>query len=240
MRKLSKKEKKLAIARGVITFVVVIIMILATMYFLPVISKLSNECYRIQFKEKIDSMGIKGVIFVLILQVLQIIVAVVPGQPMEIVSGMLYGTWGGMLLCLVGIFIGTALVFYIVRKVGTSFIQLFFSPEKIDELRKSKVFRNPAKFELLLFIVFVIPVIPKDIFIYLGGISPVRPKRFLAIATIARIPGLFITVFAGNKLSEGNFITVVVMIAALLIIASIYYFISSRAQDKIEKEVKKI
>lgn len=240
MRKLSKKEKKLAIARGVITFVVVIIMILATMYFLPVISKLSNENYRIQFKEKIDSMGIKGVIFVLILQVLQIIVAVVPGQPMEIVSGMLYGTWGGMLLCLVGIFIGTALVFYIVRKVGTSFIQLFFSPEKIDELRKSKVFRNPAKFELLLFIVFVIPVIPKDIFIYLGGISPVRPKRFLAIATIARIPGLFITVFAGNKLSEGSFITVVVMIAALLIIASICYFISSRAQDKIEKEVKKI
>ena len=237
MRKLSKKEKKLAIARGVITFVVVIIMILATMYFLPVISKLSNECYRIQFKEKIDSMGIKGVIFVLILQVLQIIVAVVPGQPMEIVSGMLYGTWGGILLCLVGIFIGTALVFYIVRKVGTSFIQLFFSPEKIDELRKSKVFRNPAKFELLLFIVFVIPVIPKDIFIYLGGISPVRPKRFLAIATIARIPGLFITVFTGNKLSEGSFVTVVVMIAALLIIASICYFISSRTQDKLNKEM---
>lgn len=236
MKKLTKQEKKLAIARTLITFVVVILMIVATMYFLPMVSKLSDEVYRTEFKNKINSMGIKGVVFVLILQILQIVVAVVPGQPMEIVSGMLYGTWGGMLLCLVGIFIGTTLVFYIVRKVGVSFIHLFFSPEKIDELRKSKVFRNPAKFELLMFIIFVIPVIPKDIFIYIGGLSPVRPKRFLLVATLARIPGLFITVFAGNRLSEGNFVTVVILVAVFLIAGVIGYFISSRAQEKIEKE----
>lgn len=236
MKKLTKSEKRLAIARGIITFVVVVLMIVATMYFLPIISKLSDEAYRMEFKDKVDSMGIMGVIFVLALQVLQIIVAVIPGQPMEIVSGMLYGTWGGMLLCLVGIFIGTTLVFYIVRKVGISFIQLFFSPEKIDEMRNSKVFKNSAKFELLLFIIFVIPLIPKDIFIYLGGISPVRPKRFLAIATFARIPGLFVTVFAGNSLSEGSFTTVVILVAAFLIAGAIGYFVSSRAQEKLEKE----
>lgn len=236
MRKLSKKEKKLAIARGIITIVVIILMIVATMYFLPMVSKLSDESYRIEFKNKVDNMGVKGVLFVLMLQIIQIIVAVVPGQPMEIVSGMLYGTWGGMLLCLVGILIGTAVVFYIVRKAGTSFIQLFFSPEKIDELRKSKVFKNPAKFELLMFIIFVIPLIPKDIFIYLGGLSPVRPKRFLAIATFARIPGLFVTVFMGNRLSEGSFTTVVILVAVFLIAGAIGYFISSRAQEKLERE----
>lgn len=236
MRKLSKKEKKLAVARGIITAIVVILMIVATMYFLPMVSNLSDEAYRIEFKNKVDSMGLLGVLFVLALQIIQIVVAVVPGQPMEIVSGMLYGTWGGMLLCLVGIFIGTTLVFYIVRKAGIGFIQLFFSPEKIEELRKSKIFRNSAKFEILMFIIFVIPLIPKDIFIYLGGISPVRPKRFLTIATIGRIPGLFVTVFAGNNLSQGNFTTAVILVATFLIIGAIGYFISSRAQDKLEKE----
>ena len=237
MKKLTKKEKKMAIIRALITLGVIIVMVVATMYFLPMVSNLSNEAYRAEFKNRVDSMGVLGVLFVLILQIIQIVVAVVPGQPMEIVSGMLYGTWGGMLLCLVGIFIGTTLVFYIVRKAGIGFIQLFFSPEKIDEIRQSKVFKNSAKFELLMFIIFVIPLIPKDIFIYLGGISPVRPKRFLSIATIGRIPGLFITVFTGNNLSQGNFTTAVILVATFLIIGAIGYFISSRAQDKMENEL---
>ena len=236
MRKLSKKEKRLAIVRGIITFIVIALMIVATIYFLPMMTKLSDETYRAEFKTNISNMGFKGVLIVLLLQILQIIVAVIPGQPMEIVSGMLYGTWGGMILCLVGILIGTALVFYIVRKAGVNFIQLFFSPEKIDEMKNSKIFKNPAKFELLLFIIFVIPMIPKDIFIYLGGLSPVRPKRFLAIATLARIPGLFITVFAGNSLSEGSFTIAVVLVTTFIIIGLIGYFISSRAQEKLEKE----
>ena len=236
MRKLSKKEKRLAIVRGIITFIVIALMIVATIYFLPMMTNLSDETYRAEFKTNISNMGFKGVLIVLLLQILQIIVAVIPGQPMEIVSGMLYGTWGGMILCLVGILIGTALVFYIVRKAGVNFIQLFFSPEKIDEMKNSKIFKNPAKFELLLFIIFVIPMIPKDIFIYLGGLSPVRPKRFLAIATLARIPGLFITVFAGNSLSEGSFTIAVVLVTTFIIIGLIGYFISSRAQAKLEEE----
>ena len=181
-------------------------------------------------------MGFKGVIFVLLLQILQIVVAVIPGQPMEIVSGMLYGPIGGIFVCLVGIFIGTAIVFYLVRKLGTDFMQLFFSPEKIDSIKNSKIFKNSAKFEFIMLIIFVIPMMPKDIFIYLGGISPVRPKRFLAIATLARIPGLFLTVYMGNRISNGNFSMVVVLIAIILIIAAIGYFIYSRAEQKFEKD----
>lgn len=236
MKQLTNKEKRMALLRGVLTILVIGIMIVATIYFLPMVSKLSDEAYRIEFKEKIANLGVTGVLVVLLLQIIQIVVAVVPGQPMEIISGMLYGTWGGMLLCLIGILVGTALVFFIIRKAGIRFMELFFSPEKIDEIKNSKVFKNPAKFELLMFIIFVIPMIPKDIFIYLGGISPVRPKRFLAIATFARIPGLFITVFAGNSLSEGSFTIAVVLVATFLIIGLIGYYISSRAQQRLEEE----
>ena len=87
-----------------------------------------------------------------------------------------------------------------------------------------------------MFIIFVIPMLPKDIFIYLGGISPVRPKRFLCIATLCRIPGLFLTVYMGNRIYNGNYTMVVVLIAIILILASIGYFIYSRAQEKFEKE----
>ena len=115
-------------------------------------------------------------------------------------------------------------------------MQLFFSPEKIDSIKNSKIFKNSAKFEFIMLIIFVIPMMPKDIFIYLGGISPVRPKRFLAIATLARIPGLFLTVYMGNRISNGNFSMVVVLIAIILIIAAIGYFIYSRIEQKFEKD----
>lgn len=236
MNKLSKKEKNLMIVRFLIFVLVILAMVYVTLKCIPVISKLANEDTRIEFKNEISHMGFKGVLMVLGLQILQIIVAVIPGQPMEIVSGMLYGTWGGMLLCLVGIFLGTALVFFLVRKIGTDFIQLFFSKEKIDEIKNSRVFKNPAKFEILMFIMFVIPLLPKDIFIYLGGISPVRPKRFLAIATLARIPGLFVTVYAGNKLSEGSFLVTLILVGVFLVVGLLGYEWGSRKQKKMEAE----
>ena len=236
MKKLTKKERNMAIIRLILTVLVFIACIVITIKVLPIVSKLSDENYRVYFKEKVNAMGFKGVIFVLLLQILQIVVAVIPGQPMEIVSGMLYGPIGGIFVCLVGIFIGTAIVFYLVRKLGTDFMQLFFSPEKIDSIKNSKIFKNSAKFEFIMLIIFVIPMMPKDIFIYLGGISPVRPKRFLVIATLARIPGLFLTVYMGNRISNGNFSMVVVLIAIILIIAAIGYFIYSRAEQKFEKD----
>ena len=236
MKKLTKKERNMAIIRLILTVLVFIACIVITIKVLPIVSKLSDENYRVYFKEKVNAMGFKGVIFVLLLQILQIVVAVIPGQPMEIVSGMLYGPIGGIFVCLVGIFIGTAIVFYLVRILGTDFMQLFFSPEKIDSIKNSKIFKNSAKFEFIMLIIFVIPMMPKDIFIYLGGISPVRPKRFLAIATLARIPGLFLTVYMGNRISNGNFSMVVVLIAIILIIAAIGYFIYSRAEQKFEKD----
>ncbi|MDO4282826.1 MAG: VTT domain-containing protein [Clostridia bacterium] len=236
--KLTKKEKKILLIRTIIIFLTICLITYLTIKALPFISKLATEESRLELKDDIANMGIKGVIITLGLQILQIVVAVIPGQPMEIISGMLYGTLGGMLLCLVGIFIGTFIVFYLTRKIGISFIQLFFDQEQIDKFKNKKLFKNPKKLELFMFIMFVIPLIPKDIFIYLAGISPVNPKRFLIIATISRIPGLFITVYAGNRLSEGNFIIAILLVALFIALGIIGYKISSRAEEKIENDIK--
>jgi len=151
---------------------------------------------------------------------------------------MLYGTCGGMIVCLLGMFLGTAIVFVIVRKLGLKFIKIFFKNDEIKKIRKSKVFKNPQNFEMLMLIIFCIPMIPKDIFIYLGGISPVRTSRFLAIATFGRIPGLFLTVFAGNRLSEGNMTVVFILAIVIILLALIGYYISQKFQNKVEEEGK--
>ena len=236
--KLSAKEKKILAIRFVIITITVGLIVFLTIKALPFISKLSTETSRAELQQDIANMGIKGVLMTLGLQILQIVVAVIPGQPMEVIAGMLYGTFGGMALCLVGILIGTAIVFFVTRKIGMSFIQIFFDKKQIQGIKKKKIFKNPRKLELFMFIMFVIPLIPKDICIYVAGISPVDTKRFLFIATVARIPGLFITVYAGNNLSEGNFLIAVLLVVVFLILGIIGYKFSSRAEKMIEKSKK--
>ena len=234
--KLTKKEKKIITIRFIIIALAIGLIAYLTYLALPFISKLATEQSRIELKNDIANMGLKGVIITLGLQVLQIIVAIIPGQPMEVIAGMLYGTWGGMLLCLVGILIGSTIVFYLTRKIGMNFIQIFFDKEQINKIKRKKIFKNTKKLELFMFIMFVIPLVPKDIFIYLAGISPISPKKFMLITTVARIPGLFITVFAGNNLSEGNFIIAAVLVIVFLILGIIGYVISDKAEKMIEEE----
>lgn len=235
LKELNKKEKALTLVRGIIFVFVTALVIYFTIKSLPLISMLSNESSRLEFKNMVFSMGIKGIFLMLGLQILQIVVAVIPGQPMEILFGMLYGTWLGMFLCLLGILIGTMIVFYVVRKIGTDFIQLFFSKEKIEEIKQSKTFKNPQKFEMLLFVIFAIPMIPKDIFVYVGGISPIKPRRFFCIATFARIPGLILTIYAGNKLSEGSFLVTLVIFIAVLLIGIIGIYATNLAKKRLEE-----
>ena len=228
-------KKRMKLFKILLSILLILFILYATVELLPLIIKLSNENTREQAKIEISNMGVKGLFIVILMQILQIVVAVIPGQPMEIISGMLYGTWGGMLVCLVGIFIGTSVVFYIVRKVGMKFIKVFFKQENVDKIRNSKIYKNPQKFELLMFVIFCIPLIPKDIFIYLGGISPVRKNRFLFIATLGRIPGLFLTVFAGNRLSEGNLKIVALLTAVIIILGFGGYYIIQKIEEKEEK-----
>ncbi len=235
-QKLTKKEKKIITIRFIIIALAIGLIAYLTYLALPFISKLATEQSRIELKNDIANMGLKGVIITLGLQVLQIIVAIIPGQPMEVIAGMLYGTWGGMLLCLVGILIGSTVVFYLTRKIGMNFIQIFFDKEQINKIKRKKIFKNTKKLELFMFIMFVIPLVPKDIFIYLAGISPISPKKFMLITTVARIPGLFITVFAGNNLSEGNFIIATVLVTVFLVLGIAGYIISDKAEKIIEKE----
>lgn len=229
---------RMKIFKMLIIILLLLFLIYSTIELFPLIMKLSNENTREIAKIEISNMGVKGIFIVILLQIIQIVIAIIPGQPMEIITGMLYGTWGGLIVCLIGIFLGTTIIFITVRKLGLQFIKVFFKEESINKIRNSKIYKNPDKFEILMFIIFCIPMVPKDIFVYLGGISPVRTNRFLTIATIGRIPGLFLTVFAGNKLSQGNIKIVVLITVVIILLGLIGYFISQNFQRKMETENK--
>lgn len=193
-----KAQKNLQVAAALLLLLISVILTIAlTPYFL----RLRDPAIQKQFSGWIHSMGISGWFILLGVQMLQVIIAVIPGEPVELLAGVLYGTWPGMLTCLLGSVLASAVVFYLVRKLGPPFIMRFF---KKDKLREFDFFQNARKVELTTFILFLIPGTPKDMLTYVAGISPIKPLRFLVISTLARIPSVITSTMLGDSVRSGN------------------------------------
>ena len=132
---------------------------------------------------------------------------VLPGEPVELMAGLLYGTWGGLALCLLGVGLSSAAVYYCVRAAGARAIDA-------SVLAKYHFLRDEAHVKFFLFLLFFIPGTPKDVLIYLGPFLPVRPHAFFLISTLARIPSVITSTFAGSQFAEGSWdVSLVVFLA---------------------------
>ena len=51
---------------------------------------------------------------------------------------------------------------------------------------------------------FAITGAPKDILVYIGGLLPIKPIRFIMISTFCRLPSIVSSTIVGEFFSEGN------------------------------------
>jgi uncharacterized membrane protein YdjX (TVP38/TMEM64 family) len=160
---------------------------------------------------------------------------VLPGQPVEMVAGMCYGTVGGLAVVTIGAFISSSIIFFLVRKFGRRFIYTFVSQEKIENLEKSKWFNNPKKIEIVFLILFLIPGMPKDLLVYIGGIMPVKALNFILISTFARIPAVLAVTTIGGNLLDGNWLAMAKVIGISTIITVLLVVIICK-KGNIKKE----
>ena len=197
-------KKRISFIKIILLIFVVIACSGLIAYLLPVMKNLSTHEGQIAFKQKIDDSGILGFVILLGLQFAQIFLVIVPGEPLEILAGMCYGAIGGTVFILFSVALSTAIVFGLVRKYGKKFIYQSFDQKKIDKIEKSKIFQNPKKIEFILAMCFAITGAPKDILVYIGGLLPIKPIRFILISTFCRLPSIVSSTIVGEYFSEGN------------------------------------
>lgn len=143
----------------------------------------------------VDAQGALAPVAMGALVVAQIVVAVLPGEPVELAAGYLFGTWEGTLICLVGGLVGTLVVTALVRVLGTRVVRTFFSAEQLEGVAW---LRDSARFELLMLVVFLIPGTPKDVLTYVAGLTDCRWWRIAAIATVGRVPSVVTSTLAAG------------------------------------------
>ncbi len=225
-----QNKKIFNIVKIILLLVAISIMIFATIKLFPYFKNLGTTQGRLEFKEKIDTIGFKGILLVITLVIIQLFLAFIPGEPIEIIAGMCCGTIGGMIAIFVGVFLASSIIFFSVRKFGKNFIHSFLKEENIDKLEKNKLFSDEKKLEFVLFILFFIPGTPKDLFVYLGAILPINPTRFLFISTFARFPSVITSTYCGANLIDGNFKMSITVFAITFLISILGIFAYNKFQ----------
>ncbi|MGN0691402.1 MAG: TVP38/TMEM64 family protein [Oscillospiraceae bacterium] len=189
---------------------------------IPYCRLLATEDGLAKAKEKVLETGALGPVIYMLLVVVQIIIAFIPGGPVEILGGVLFGTAGGTVLCMLGFLLGTSAVYSMVKKVGKPLVSAFVSEDRFE---KFKFLKKEKNLELIIFIMFLIPGIPKDALTYFVPLTPINGKKFCILATLARFPATISSVMIGSSLQSRNLTMGIIafVITAVLGIVGILY-----------------
>lgn len=171
-----------------------------------------------QFRAWVDERGVLGALAYVGMVVLQIVVAFIPGEPLEIAAGFAFGALEGTLLCLLASALGSILVILLVRKWGVRLAELFFTREKLDDL---SFLRSSPRRTLIFAVIFIVPGTPKDLLCYYAGLTDIRLPLLLAICTLGRIPSILTSTLGGDALGARSYSSAAIVLAVTLLISAL-------------------
>lgn len=160
-----------------------------------------------------NSLGPWAPLLYIALQILQVVVAPIPGQIVGGVGGFLFGHWG-ILWTTIGSFIGFWLVFLIARKFGRPLLEKIFKKSVID---KFDFIINAKGAALIIFAIFLLPGFPDDVVCYLAGLTQLSMKKLMLVSILGRFPTIVLTNYIGMGAGGNIGLVVALSLVAVLI-----------------------
>lgn len=217
-RALTEKQKKMLSAAAIIIF---ILLFAALAWFVgrPMI-RFARQPE--QFRSWVDGHGALGCAAYAAMVFLQVVVAIIPGEPLEIAGGYAFGAWWGTALCLIGAVLGSAAVFALVRRWGRPLAEVVFPKEKLDKLQ---FLHSSPKRTALLWLIFTAPGTPKDLLCYFAGLTDMKWRTWLLIATVGRLPSIVTSTVGGGALGDRNYTAAAIAFGVALAAAGVGYLV---------------
>ena len=150
----------------------------------------------------------------------QVIIALIPGEAVEIAAGVIFGSFWGTVLCLVGIMAGSVIVILLVRKFGRRFVESLYPREKIDAL---PILHNTKRRNFLIALLFFIPGTPKDLITYVVGLTEVSIPMYILLTTLARVPSILMSTLGGDAFGEGQIVKGIIIFAVAALVSGLGY-----------------
>ena len=201
---MTQYERRRKILAGISLAVVVLLVAFVTLFVSRWLSSFSRE----DFRDYVRSFGALAPAGMRGLQILQVFIALIPGELVESAAVFILGPWLGTVVCYLGIALASALILTLTRRCGVKLVEVFISREKINELR---FLSTEQKRNALIFLLFFIPGTPKDLLTYFVGLTDIKLGTFLLLSMVARIPSVITSTFGGHLLGEERYMGAVIL-----------------------------
>ncbi len=205
----------------VLLFIILILILFRRYPQLPLILTNPQE-----IRAFVSQFGLRAPLVFIALQVVQIIVAPLPGYIVELVAGYIFGAWHGTIYCMLGILIGSSLAFSIGRLFGRNLLQTFINKEKMQRFDDYVVHKGP----FIIFLLLLFSLLG-DFTYYLAGLTPIPYLIFIFMVLIARLPTNIAYNLVGSKAFSLSLAQWLILIGILLLLAGLFY----RFRHQIEK-----
>lgn len=180
----------------------------------------------------------RGFCFLLSSRHCRVITIIFPSAPIQILAGLTYGIFFGLLICLAGYMIGNTIVFVLIRRFGDIFLPFNTVNKKIrKKSRWDLLFSIKSEnVEFMAFLLFLIPGIPNGILPYIFAKSRITLPRYLLAILLAGTPTILICTLVGERIADGDIYTAAIVFGIFVIIALLVLVLRSRIISFIKKK----
>lgn len=229
------KENNIKKIRKISAIVILILFIIVFIRILPIFMSILTEEGRVAFETKVESLGMKGAISIIALEICKIILVFLPGEPIELLAGMCYGPFMGLLVIYLGVVISNILIIFSVKKQGIELVRDVVPEDKLSKVR-NMINDHPDRSEITLFVLYFLPVLPKDFITYIASLLPLTKQKILMISILGRFPAVFSSVLVGSKILAGDIKSIIIIYLITYIISGLIAMIYKK---KFAKENRK-
>jgi uncharacterized membrane protein YdjX (TVP38/TMEM64 family) len=191
---------------------------------------------REQVRTWVEQLGAWGPVAIILLEMTQALLAPIPGQAIEAVSGYLYGPWLGTLYPMIGMVIGSSIIFSLARRFGRPLVIRLIGKQsmaRMDDL----VRRGGA---LFFFLIWLLPFAPDDLACVAAGLTPMPFRQFLVLMTLGRLPGVFVSVLVGANVSRIQPVWWVVLFVGIALAAVVFWRWGEQIQEAVLGHIERL
>ena len=193
---------------------------------------LQDRHHNYQLKGIILSYGPYSPLAFILVQVVQVVVAPIPGGAIEFLGGYMFGVKAGFFYSMVGLLLGSCVAFGLARIFEKWAVEKFVS----EETRKKFDYLIGHEGVILSFLLFLIPGFPKDALCYILGLTPMNLGIFLIVSTIGRIPGTLMATLQGAKAFDHQYKIFLILLGISVLIILVFYIY----RDEVHQSIKKM
>lgn len=181
--------------------------------------------------EMLHSAGVKGPLLCIGVQVAQVVIFMIPGEITQFAAGYVFGVWMGFLYSVIGIALGSAFNFWFARVVGRPTLERLIHRETMEKVDRAL---NNAKGKSALFVLFLLPGMPKDAMAYGAGLSNMNLVEFVVVTGLARSPALLASILLGSQAYRHDY-RAMILTGLVVVLAILGYYFYERNRNKKEQ-----